>query len=66
MSAHAPFEICEHCAVRVGMYEPARIQLADGTILAGSVLAIAGARRREVVRVWHHACVDSETLDPPG
>ena len=61
MSANAPFEICEHCALRVGIYEPARIQLADETILAGSLLGIGEARRREVARVWHHACVDNET-----
>jgi len=61
MSANAPFQICAHCSARVGIYEPARIQLADGTILAGSVLGIGEARRREVARVWHHACVDSET-----
>ena len=64
MSAHAPFEICEHCAVRVGMYEPAHIQLADGTILAGSMLGIGEKDRREGVRVWHRACLESETQDP--
>ena len=64
MSTHAPSEICEHCALRVGMYEPARIQLADGTILAGSVLAIGESRRGEIARVWHSICVDSETEIP--
>ena len=62
MSAHAPFEICKHCAGRVGMYEPARIQLTDGTTLTGSVLGVAQTRRGEVAGVWHSACVETETL----
>jgi hypothetical protein len=64
MSAHPPFEICHHCGVRVGVYEPARIQLSDGTIVAASVLGIGKERRREVVRVWHRTCLDAETEEP--
>jgi hypothetical protein len=61
MSAHAPFEICEHCSLRVGTYEAALIQLADGTIITGSILGIGETLRHEVRRVWHRTCVNGET-----
>jgi len=64
MSAHPPFRTCHHCGVRVGVYEPARIQLTDGTIVAASLLGIGAERRREVVRVWHSSCPDGEAEEP--
>ena len=57
-----PFEICMHCAVRVGMYEPAHIQLADGTTFTGSVLGVGQGHRGEVSAVWHPTCWGSSTL----
>ena len=56
MSAPPHLPICERCAERVGVYEPAVFELADGAVVDGSLLALAGERRREVVRAWHREC----------
>jgi hypothetical protein len=65
MSAHPTFHDCERCGGRVGVYEPSRIELADGTVLASSLLALGVERAREVVKVWHRACQGAE-LDEPA
>jgi hypothetical protein len=66
MREQTPFHHCDRCGIRVGVYEPARIELSDGTLVSGSVLAVDGTRRATIVRVWHRACAgdDAEPLAP--
>jgi len=59
MSAHPPFHDCDYCGARIGVYEPARIELADGTVLTGSPLGVGTERRGDVVRAWHRTCADA-------
>ena len=64
MTDPVPFHHCTRCGVRVGVYEPARIELADGTILSGSVLSVHGPRGAPIARVWHHACAEGDVAAP--
>jgi hypothetical protein len=54
-----PFLRCSHCGDRIGVYEPAWLELADGTLRSSSFLNLphdlpAGER---AARLWHLGCL---------
>lgn len=46
---------CAHCGERIGVYEPIRLELADGSVGSSSYLNLAVAELR-ARRLWHPWC----------
>ena len=64
MSAHPTFHTCERCGGRIGMYEPASFELADGMVVSGSLLSIGEERGCEITRASHRTCLEGAKEEP--
>ena len=56
---------CAGCGEVVGLYEPAWVERADGTLHPSSLLNLDAQERREAIRVWHAGCVIDD-FPPPA
>ena len=58
------FPLCTHCGDRIGVYEPAWLELADGSIRASSLLNIDPDTRNAEngSRLWHLGCLTPDAI----
>jgi len=56
MDPQIGWPICDRCGRRVGRYEPAWIEHADGHLSAAAILDLDARARRDATRVWHEGC----------
>jgi hypothetical protein len=59
---------CSGCGDVIGVYEPAWVEAADGSLHPSSLLNLDETLRRTSRRIWHGACVidDYPPEDPNG
>ena len=58
------FPLCTHCGDRIGVYEPAWLVDADGSIRSSSWLNIDPDAGQNRARLWHHGCLAPDAI--PG
>jgi hypothetical protein len=51
-----PAITCTHCGERIGVYEPIRVEQADGSVGSSSYLNLTGAQLHGRPRLWHPWC----------
>jgi len=54
--------VCVGCGDRVGAYEPAWVELDDGSFRPRSLLRRGALDARRALRLWHLACVPRARL----
>ena len=61
-----PFLHCTHCGDRIGVYEPAWLELSDGTLRPSSILNLGQdiPPGEAYSRLWHLGCLAPDA--PPG
>jgi len=49
--------VCDGCGDLIGVYEPAWVEHADGTLTASSRLNLDHFDRQTAKRLWHAGCI---------